>query len=91
MPVTASAKKALRRNLRQRAQNLKKKEVYRRAIKEYRKLIASKKLEEAQQLLSRAYQALDKAAKTSVIKKNTASRLKSRLTHLIAKSSKTSS
>jgi small subunit ribosomal protein S20 len=34
---------------------------------------------EAKKLLSKAYQAIDKAAKRGVIKKNTASRRKSRL------------
>lgn len=71
--------------------NLQKKEVYKKAIKVYRKLIAEKKLEEAKKLLSSVYKTLDKAAKVSVIAKNKASRLKSRLAQLIAKSSNTSS
>lgn len=41
--------------------------------------------EEALKLLPQAYKAIDKAAKTNVIKKNTAARKKSRLTKLINK------
>jgi len=91
MPITQSAKKAWRQNIRRRAQNLRKKEAYKKAVKELRKLIGAKKLEEAKAYLAKTYQALDKAAKTGVIKKNKAGRLKSRLTQLIAKSSKASS
>jgi len=91
MPITQSAKKALRQNIRRRAQNLRKKEAYKKAIKEYKKLVASKNLEEAKKYLAKVYEALDKAAKTNVIKKNKASRLKSRLTQLITKSKSASS
>ena len=91
MPITQSAKKAWRQNIRRRTQNLRKKEAYKKAVKEYRKLILAKKVDEAKTALQRVYQALDKAAKTGVIKKNKASRLKSRLTQLIAKSNKASS
>ena len=91
MPITQSAKKALRQNIRHRARNLAKKEAYKKAVKNFRKLIAEKKAEEAKKMLPQVYKTLDKAAKTHVIAKNKASRLKSRLTQLIAKSSKTSS
>jgi small subunit ribosomal protein S20 len=91
MPITQSAKKALRQNLRRRVQNLEKKEVYKKAVKEYRKLVTGKKLEDAKKYLSSVYKALDKAAKAKVIEKNKASRLKSRLTQLITKSTKASS
>lgn len=85
MPITKSAKKALRQSLRRRVQNLKRKEAYKSGIKDIRKLIAGQNIEEAKQLLPRLYKALDKAAKTRVIAKNKASRLKSRLTKLIVK------
>ena len=48
----------------------------------------AKKDKEAEALLPKLYQALDKAAKIGVIKKNEASRKKSRLTRFVAKSSK---
>lgn len=83
MPITASAKKALRQNRTRRARNLIKKEVYKKLVAGYRKLVAHKKLDEAKNMLSSVYKALDKAAKTKVIEKNKAARLKSRLTGLL--------
>lgn len=83
MPIIKSAKKALRQNIRRRKRNLIKKEAYKKAVKNFRKLITDKKPKEAQELLPKVYQALDKAAKTKVIEKNKASRLKSRLAKLI--------
>lgn len=43
-------------------------------------------IEEAKKLLPQVYKVLDKAAKIGLIKKNTASRNKSRITKLISKS-----
>ena len=50
-----------------------------------RKLALAKTQQEAQQLLSQVYKALDKAAKTGVLKKNAASRKKSRITKFLLK------
>ncbi|MFA6354539.1 MAG: 30S ribosomal protein S20 [Candidatus Paceibacterota bacterium] len=85
MPITKSAKKALRQNVSRRKQNLKRKETYKQVVKEVRKLAKNKQKTEAQALLSKAFQALDKAAKTNVIKKNKASRLKSRISKILGK------
>lgn len=79
MPITNSAKKALRQNARRRKGNLLKKEAYKKSVKTFHKLIAEKKTEEAKKYLSLVYQSLDKAVKTGVLKKNKSSRLKSRL------------
>lgn len=87
MPITRSAKKALRQNIKRRERNLVKKEAYKKAIKEYKKLLANNKIEEAKQKLNLVYKALDKASKTNVIHKNKASRLKSRLSLLLKKQS----
>lgn len=84
MPITQSAKKALRQSLRRRTQNLKRKEAYKDAVKRIRKLAAAGKTEEAKNLIPQLYKALDKAAKTNVIAKRKASRLKSRLTKMLA-------
>lgn len=46
-------------------------------------MVSQQKIEEAKNLISQAYQAIDKAAKRGVIKKNTAARKKSRLSALI--------
>lgn len=83
MPIIASAKKALRQSLKRRAQNLVKKEAYKAAINNFKKLVTAKKLDEAKKALSEVYQKLDKAAKTNVIARNKASRLKSRLSKLV--------
>jgi len=91
MPITSSAKKAWRQNLTRRARNVTKKEAYKKVVVGYRKLVAGKKMDEAQKMLPSVFRALDKAAKTKVIEKNKANRLKSRLAQLIARSSKTSS
>jgi len=92
MPVTKSAAKALRQNVRRRKRNLEKNKNLKTAIKQYKKLASGGKVGEAEKYLSTVYELLDKAAKTNLIKKNTASRLKSRLSRqLKTKSTKTSS
>ncbi len=84
MPITASAKKALRQSVRRKARNLKRSSAYKVAVKELKK-VGSAGGKEAQKLLAKAYKAIDKAAKTGVIKNNKASRLKSAASKLIAK------
>ncbi len=86
MPITKSAKKALRQNIRRKAKNLVYKRKIKNLIKKVGELVLEKKAEEAKNLLPRIYKALDKAAKVNVIKKNTATRRKSRITKLINKS-----
>lgn len=56
-----------------------------RVIKEYKKLVFAKKTDEAQKLISKLQQAIDKAKKRGVIKKNTAARKKSRLMTIMLK------
>lgn len=83
MPVTKSAKKALRQNIKRRLRNLTYKKKIKTLLKQIREFVREKKIKEARELLPQAYKALDKAAKENVIKKNTASRKKSRITKLI--------
>jgi ribosomal protein S20 len=85
MPITESAKKALRNSGRKRGFNLARKEVLTGSIKKFRKLIAGGKAEEAAKLLPTVDQAIDKAAKTNLIKGNNASRKKARLKALLTK------
>ncbi len=85
MPIKASAKKELRKNKRRRLLNLARLEKMRKINKKIKKLIEQNKKEDAQKLLPDAYQAIDKAAKRGVIKKNAAARKKSRLAKLINK------
>ena len=89
MPITQSAKKALRQSKKRNLGNLKFKRRFKSAIKEFRKEVGAKSLEKAKNLLPSVYKAVDKAAKKGVIKKNTASRYKSRLTQLLNKSATT--
>lgn len=84
MPITRSAKKALRQSMKRHTQNLRKKEAYKRAVSDIKKAITSGKIDDAKKLLPLLYKTLDKAAKTHAIKKNRASRLKSRLTQLMS-------
>lgn len=91
MPITTSAKKALRQNKTRHTRNVVKKEAYKKSVVDFRKLVAAKKFDEAAKALPIAFKALDKAAKTNVIEKNKASRLKSRLAQLINRSTKASS
>ncbi|TSC59917.1 MAG: 30S ribosomal protein S20 [Parcubacteria group bacterium LiPW_15] len=88
MPITKSAKKALRQSVTRRERNTTRKEAYKKGVKFFRKLVSEKKSGEAQESLKTAFKALDKAAKTGVIKKNKASRLKSRLAKALARSAK---
>jgi small subunit ribosomal protein S20 len=83
MPITSSAKKALRQNRTNRARNTKKRETYKKLVVRYRKLVTAKSMQEATKALPLVFKALDKAAKTKVIEKNKASRLKSRLSKMI--------
>lgn len=88
MPITSSAKKALRSSARKRVFNTRRKKAIERAVTDIKKLVKAGKGKEAQALLSQAYKAIDKAAKEHTILKNTAARKKSRLSKLIKKSAK---
>jgi len=79
MPITSSAKKALRQNKKRKVHNL----TYRKRIKTLMKkglaLAKEGKHDELKNISPSIYKALDKAAKVGVIKKNTAARRKSRI------------
>lgn len=85
MPITKSAKKALRGSLRKRTFNIAKKEQIGKALKQLKKLISEKKAKEARSYMSEVQSILDKSVKTGLIKKNAAARKKSRLVALIKK------
>ena len=84
MPVTKSAKKALRRSLFLRQRNLVFKNAMKKIIREYRKLINDGKIEEAKSLLPKVYSAIDRCARRNIIHKNTAARKKARLAIKVA-------
>ena len=102
MPITKSAKKALRQSKRRKIRNVQRKEKIKSLLKEVKGLVSQKKIKEdkssfpaslsrdessaiegARKLLPQVYELLDKAVKTGLIKKNTASRKKSRMARLI--------
>lgn len=84
MAITKSAKKAHRASLKKHVFNVRRKRALTDATKTVKKFIATD-TKEAEKSLAAAYKAIDKAAKTGVIKKNTASRKKSRLAKAIAR------
>jgi len=88
MAIIKSAKKAIRQNKRRKVKYLVYKNKIKNLIKETRSLITAKKTEEAKKLLPAVYETLDKSAKVGVIKKNTASRKKSRMAKLIGRAGK---
>lgn len=83
MPITKSAKKALRQSKKRREHNLRYLRKMRYLIKSEKKLVLEGKKEEALSLLSKVYKVIDKAAKENVIKKNTAARKKSKIAKLV--------
>lgn len=82
-PITKSAKKSLRQSERRRIKNRQEKEKLKKLLKEVKSLIIQKEVSEAKKLLPQVYRALDKAAKTGLIKKNTAARKKSRIAKMM--------
>lgn len=85
MPITKSAKKALRQSVKRTSRNRMYEKKIKILIKRTRVLIEEKKNKEAKNILSEIYKVLDKAAKANVIKKNTASRKKSRIAKAISR------
>ncbi len=81
MPITKSAKKALRGSVKKKAVNDRVTKIYKEVTKNVVKLSKTNK-DEAKKLLSKAQSAIDKAMKKGVLKKNTASRKKSLLSRI---------
>ncbi len=80
MPITKGAEKANRQSEKKRIFNIRRKNVMSDVVKSVNKAITAGDAAKAKELLPKAYQAIDKAAKRGVIKDNTAARKKSRLT-----------
>lgn len=85
MPITKGAKKAHRASLKKKVFNDRRKRVMKDAVKNIKSLVLQKDKDKANESLSEAYKAIDKAAKRGIIKKNTAARKKSRLSKMITK------
>ena len=82
MPITQSAKKAIRGSLRKKAFNDQRKKAMKEIIKKIEKTVKTDKAG-AQKMLPTAFQTIDKSAQKGVIKKNNAARKKSRLSKLV--------
>jgi small subunit ribosomal protein S20 len=87
MPNLQNAKKALRVSDRKRVINDSRRRAMKEAVRATKTAIKSD-AKVIQKELSAAYQAIDKALKRGVIKKNTAARKKSRLAQSAKKASK---
>jgi small subunit ribosomal protein S20 len=83
MPITKSAKKALRQSQKRKKQNLVWKTKIKKLEKEIKKLTEEKKIKEVKKILPQFYKTVDKAVKNNVLKKNTASRKKSKMAKVI--------
>lgn len=64
---------------------MRKKEGVQAVLKKFKKLVAEKNAKEASKYLSTVQKTIDKASKTGLLKKNTASRKKSRLVAMVKK------
>lgn len=85
MPITSSAKKALRASRHKRVFNVRRKETMKDVTIELKKLIAAKDKAGALKLFPTLQKSIDKAAKRGVLEKNTAARKKSRFISAIKK------
>lgn len=83
MPIIKSAKKALRVSKKKKLFNQKRKDAVSKSIKQIKKLVSAGDISGAKKLFPIVQKAIDKASKTNFLKKNTASRKKSRLSKLI--------
>ena len=81
MPITQSAKKAVRGSLRKKAFNDARKRAMKEVIKKIEKTVKTDKAM-AVKIVSSAFAIIDKAAKRGVIKKNNAARKKARLARI---------
>ena len=78
MPITSSAKKALRASKKKRVFNLRHKASVEKNLKAFRQALSAKDKAGAAKLIPVMYASLDKAVKTDFLKENKASRMKSR-------------
>ncbi|MFC1638688.1 30S ribosomal protein S20 [Patescibacteria group bacterium] len=79
MPIKKSAMKALRQSDKRAKRNTDVKETIAYKRRMTRKAIEAGELKKAQELAAQVVKAVDKAVQNGVLKKNTASRIKSRL------------
>ena len=88
MPIIKSAKKKLRQDSKRTKQNKQYELAYKKIIhevKKHKKDLPAGRQEKNAELLKKAYKAIDKAAKKSIIHKNKAGRLKAMVARLLQK------
>ncbi len=85
MATSKSATKSYKQAERRRVFNLRVSRTLKSALKEVKLLISKQDKTAVEKMIPTVYKAIDKAAKRGVIKKNNASRKKSRLMKAIAK------
>lgn len=83
MPIKQSAIKALRQSEKKASRNRARKRIIHDKVKLLDELIQDGKKADALKLLPEVYKAFDKAGKRGVLKQNTVSRRKSRLTKAV--------
>lgn len=83
MPKTKSAKKSLRKSLKKRLHNLMYENRIKKLSKEIKKLLKTREIEKAKDLLNQFYKIIDKAVKRKIIKKGAAARKKSKMAKLL--------
>ncbi|MDO8601757.1 MAG: 30S ribosomal protein S20 [bacterium] len=83
MPITQSAKKALRQNKKRNLKNNAAKLALKLAVKEFKRLLVIEK-SGAEKYLAELMSRIDKSVNAKVIKKNKASRMKSRLSRKLS-------
>ena len=88
MPIKDSAKKYMRVTAKNTQRNRIIRGAYRSAIKNLEKAVANGDTKKIEEFLKLSQKMLDKAAQKNVIKKNTASRKKSRLNKMVLKAKK---
>lgn len=85
MPQRRNAIKRIRQDKKRHARNLKLKISLKKTIKKFRSLLVGKNVDEVKKSFQELTGRLDRAISQKVIHKNTASRLKSRLSKRLAK------
>lgn len=85
MPQTRTALRAMRKSKKRKLSNLRVAKDLKNAIKNFKKLLDNKNIEEAQKILPSIYKKLDMASSKNIIHKNTAARQKSRLSKALNK------
>jgi small subunit ribosomal protein S20 len=87
MPITKGAAKTHRSSNKKRVFNVRRNSAMKEVVKDIKKAVLAGEKKKAEEMMPTAYKAIDKAEKRGIIKKNTASRKKSRLVTMIKRGS----